>query len=101
MDPASVIEGAMVSVPDVNELTLDIATQFLADAYLPVSVVRSELRPMQEGEFFPHTRGAEPIDEEEGPAVQRVYYVYRQFPLPGIEVEMGTEVLLRVRPYIP
>ena len=99
MDPDTAIEGAMVSVPDVDELTLEMATQFLNDADLPVAVVRSERRRLDEGEFFPHTRGAEFIDDEEDeePTVQRTYYVYRQFPLPGIEVEMGTEVLLRVR----
>ena len=100
MDPASVIEGAMVSVPDVSTLLLDVATQFMIDAYLPVAVARSEPRHMLDGEFFPHTRGAEPIDDDE-PAEVRIYYVYRQFPNPGTEVEMGTEVLLRVRPYQP
>ena len=103
MDPDSAIEDAMVSVPDVGELTLEMATQFLIDAGLPVATIRSERRLMQEDEFFPHTRGAEPIpddDEDAPPPVPRTYYVYRQFPLPGVEIEMGTEVLLRVRPYL-
>ena len=100
MDPTSVIEDAMVSVPDVNELTLEMATQFLIETGLPVATVRSAPRPVGDEEFFPHTRGAELIEDDEDddvPRVQRIYYVYRQFPNPGTEVEMGTEVLLRVR----
>ena len=98
MDPNSVIEDAMVSVPDVNGLPLDVATQFLIDAGLPVATVRTERALLHEDELFAHTRGAEPIEDDDTPVVERTYYVYRQFPLPGTEIEMGTEVLLRIRP---
>ena len=98
MDPASVIEELMVSVPDVTELTLEMAEQFMNDVDLPVAVVRREAHGMGDGNFLPHTGGPTPAHEDEDDdAPPRVYIVYRQFPLPGTEVEIGTEVLLRVR----
>ena len=97
MDPATVIAGAMVSVPNVTNLTLEEATQFMLDVGLPVAFTRSYRRAPIDGDLFPRTWDAVPIDPDLPDDLAPTLNVYRQFPNPGTEIELGTEVLLRVR----
>lgn len=96
MDASSVVEAAMETVPDVVGLTLTEASQFLLDSGLTSETVRSARREGADDAFEPRTTNPTPREEEEEEE-EEILFVYRQFPSPGVRVERGTEILLRVR----
>jgi len=85
----------MVSVPNVEGLTLAQAELILGEAMLRGVRATGGRGGSDTGSYTPGTAHA--VEIEEGRSAELPYIIYRQFPAPGTEVEQGLQVRLRVR----
>jgi beta-lactam-binding protein with PASTA domain len=96
----------MVTVPDVQGLTMEQADAYLADAGLHAVPFIDKPETAGSGAGFPttynvnsnepaETGGAGADTGTQPPAV--IYNVYKQFPIAGVEVQRGTQIKLKVR----
>jgi stage V sporulation protein D (sporulation-specific penicillin-binding protein) len=105
MDPETQIDGQMVVVPDVQNLTMEQAMTYLSDAGLNGMAFIDGNDSYGSSDGFPTTFNVDTSGETAGgggeapaealPAV--VYNVYRQYPSPGVVTQQGTQVKLKVR----
>jgi stage V sporulation protein D (sporulation-specific penicillin-binding protein) len=106
MDPETRIDGQMVAVPDVQELPMDQAMAYLADAGLNGMPFIDGNDKAGSAEGFPTTynvgasEGEGASGQEETPEADSavIYNVYKQFPSPGVLLQQGAQVKLKVRP---
>jgi stage V sporulation protein D (sporulation-specific penicillin-binding protein) len=97
LDPASVIEGEMTIVPNVEGLSMEVGEQFIHDALLtPVTFTDRPEGASDDHAGGPATAYPTAIETGENEAVPRGM-IYRQFPAPGSVIQRGTQVKLRVR----
>jgi len=83
----------MVIVPDVEGLPVAQAEMILGESML-WAVLVTGTRGASDGYYTPGT--AQAVEREQGTSAERPsYYIYRQFPPPGTEVEQGLQVRLR------
>ncbi|MCL2216072.1 MAG: penicillin-binding transpeptidase domain-containing protein [Defluviitaleaceae bacterium] len=99
MDPNSRIDELMTFMPDVMNLPITQAEALLREMGLPNVTFTSAPTDRGVGDFSPHTAspGHLPLDGYHETPAPVQYVVYRQFPLAGTEIEMGTQVMLRTR----
>jgi stage V sporulation protein D (sporulation-specific penicillin-binding protein) len=107
MDPETRVEGEMVTVPNVQGLTMEQADAYLADAGLHAVPFIDKTENTSGSTGFPTTYNvnasasgeaddsAEAGTETQPPAV--IYNVYKQFPIAGVELQRGAQVKLKVR----
>jgi stage V sporulation protein D (sporulation-specific penicillin-binding protein) len=106
MDPETRVEGEMVTVPNVQGLTMEQADAYLADAGLHAVPLIDKTENASDSSGFPttynvntnassETGGAAAGTETQPPAV--IYNVYKQFPIAGVELQRGAQVKLKVR----
>jgi len=101
LDPETRISERMTTMPDVVGLTADMAERILEDANLtPVLLVERAVVSDEEN-FAPRTFNVERPEEGEDfvppPPVASPYVVFQQSPAPGMEIEQGTQVIVRAR----
>jgi len=99
MQPDTRIDGLMTFMPDVEGLSVEQAQFLLEEMGLPHVTFASARPQTGDGNFHPHTANAVPRDEYENGLAPTapVTYVYSQFPRAGTELEMGTQVIIRIR----
>jgi len=91
-DPETRTEN-MVIVPDVEGLPIAQAEMILGETMLWAVLVTGSRGGHDSGNYTPGTAHA--VEREEGTATELPsYYIYRQFPPPGTEVEQGLQVRL-------
>lgn len=95
-DPDSRISERMVTVPDVVGLTAAMAERVLDEANLSVVLVAAPRAASAEEDFSPQTFHPEHVGEDFTPPPPP-YTVYQQSPAPGMEIEQGTQVIIRAR----
>jgi stage V sporulation protein D (sporulation-specific penicillin-binding protein) len=104
MKPDTRIEGQMVFLPDVVDLTVEAAHSLLREIGL-VPVLRESTSPQTSPSLYngiPRTTNVELRDEYQygeydSQPEPLQYIVYQQFPAPDTELERGTRVMLRAR----
>jgi stage V sporulation protein D (sporulation-specific penicillin-binding protein) len=98
MDPDSLIPDMMTLVPNLTGLTAGQAEFFLHEAGLPSPMVHTSDPPRNtaDNSLGPVTGRAEEINPS-NLLNQPRQVVYRQFPEPGTLIELGTQIMIRVR----
>jgi hypothetical protein len=97
LDAGSQVEGEMAVVPSVVGLEMDVGEEFIREAlFTPVTFID---RPESGADITmgdPVTTYPTLIDRDNTEdTVQGV--IYQQFPAPGLYIQKGTEIKLKVR----
>ncbi|MCL2356443.1 MAG: penicillin-binding transpeptidase domain-containing protein [Defluviitaleaceae bacterium] len=99
LDPTSRVSERMATVPDVVGMTAAVAARVLEDANFTTVLTTERVAPppSAEEEFTARTFGAELAGENLAPPPPLPYVVFQQFPAPGVEIEQGTQIIIRAR----
>jgi beta-lactam-binding protein with PASTA domain len=95
-DPETRISERIIPVPDIVGLSADMAYSLLTEVGLRVVLITGQSGNSSDNNFRPHTSNPQSIDDANPPAPLS-YIVHQQFPTAGLEIELGTQVILRAR----
>jgi stage V sporulation protein D (sporulation-specific penicillin-binding protein) len=95
-DSESRIPERIIPVPDVVGLTADMANSLLNEVGLQTVLITGQSGSSNDNNFRPHTSNPQSVGEN-NPSAPISYTVHRQYPSAGLEVELGTQIIIRAR----